>query len=425
MDQNTNIQVDQSTRAVGSSAGSSVIRRLTTWETYQGSNRQYINRCVPKSHGWPISGTVTNRSSDLGKVYEYRPNIRGQTSSGQAKYACGSSKQNKSSEHIQLVHASQNFSRNRPNLGPSHSGSIRGHHQLQVQNIQQSVLRSLISRSRCASPVGLDQSQQFRKLSVCTHSEGPTGDHFSKGFSNIDSAVLARPAVVSHSYKITGPLTATLTTTKVHVDTRKKSRAIKKPRVEDVCLENIRSERLLNQNWSERASYQIRFALAPSTLSVYNRVLSQFRDFCVLKDAQFPPKDSCVIADFLCELGDKSERPKSLLNIAHAAINNLYRAYRVSTPGDSDISDLITALIKSGTSQALRKSSVLPSEPFDSLFRELGDNTSMSIKMLRMKCVALLATVCMLRPSDIAPKSVHFDPTSGHVSKRIFSVQDV
>ena len=102
-----------------------------------------------------------------------------------------------------------------------------------------------------------------------------------------------------------------------------------------------------------------------------------------------------------------------MLNIAQAAINNLYRLYGCSTPGYSDIIDLISALIKTGTTKSIVKSSVLPSEPFDRLFAKMGHNSDMSVKLLRMKCIALLATVCMLCPSDIAPKSVHFDSQSG------------
>ena len=67
----------------------------------------------------------------------------------------------------------------------------------------------------------------------------------------------------------------------------------------------------------------------------------------------------------------------------------------------------------------------MPVTPFRTLFFSLGDNETMSLKMLRLKVVASLALVCMLRPSDIAPRSVPFDKQSGSIQPRIFSTDHV
>ena len=179
--------------------------------------------------------------------------------------------------------------------------------------------------------------------------------------------------------------------------------------------------------WSPRAASQIQFSLAPSTLSYYNSIVNRFHIFCSKHGAKFPPssKDNYLIAEFLCELADSSDRPRSLLNSAQAAITWLYKAHFKKCPFGSDLSYLITALVKSGTKDSLRKSNVIPCEPINNMLRGLGLNSDMSIKHLRMKCIVLLAITFMLRPSDIAPKSVHFDPTNNQTKGTIFSTNEV
>jgi hypothetical protein len=67
----------------------------------------------------------------------------------------------------------------------------------------------------------------------------------------------------------------------------------------------------------------------------------------------------------------------------------------------------------------------MPVECFVALFKSWSPNESLSIKDLRAKCVALLALSVMLRPSDIAPRSVVYDPVTKKVSNVLFTTDQI
>ena len=67
----------------------------------------------------------------------------------------------------------------------------------------------------------------------------------------------------------------------------------------------------------------------------------------------------------------------------------------------------------------------MPITPLRQLLYSLGDNHSMGISNLRLKTVVSLALVFMLRPSDIAPRTVKLNKDLGTVEKRIFSTSQV
>ena len=46
-----------------------------------------------------------------------------------------------------------------------------------------------------------------------------------------------------------------------------------------------------------------------------------------LTTCQFPPTNTAVIAEYLCKLSDRSDRPKSVLNTASSAISLLFEIY--------------------------------------------------------------------------------------------------
>jgi hypothetical protein len=127
------------------------------------------------------------------------------------------------------------------------------------------------------------------------------------------------------------------------------------------------------------------------------------------------------MANFLCDLSDSSSRPASLLKSALAAMAAMYAALDMpALCRTEEIRRLVTALIKSGTRIGMRRSSVMPVQPFLDLFREWPQNSDLPIKDLRAKCICLLALTLMLRPSDIAPKSVQYDSDKDHVSNLVF-----
>lgn len=167
--------------------------------------------------------------------------------------------------------------------------------------------------------------------------------------------------------------------------------------------------------WPERAVHQYKFAWANSTRIQYNRYVDTFNTFCVDNGYSFPPVQSAVIADFLCKLADKSAAPRTVLRSTLAALDLVYKAKGIDSPLQSmEIRNLCTSLIKSGTSQPLNKSSVMPIKPFMNLFESWGPNELLSIKQLRLKAITLLTLGVMARPSDLAPKSVLFTNNTEH-----------
>ena len=167
----------------------------------------------------------------------------------------------------------------------------------------------------------------------------------------------------------------------------------------------------------------IKNCLAPSTLVQYNNQINRFRDFCVLRGLKFPPEFPCYIAEYLRHLAGHSTRPKSILTINVSAIKYLYHALDLPNPCDDNIRYLITALVKSQTEIPRTRVNILPKEPFNALFQSWPDNESLSVKRLRLKVITLLAFAFMLRPSDIAPKSIR--SKDGIEERLIFSTDNV
>ena len=172
-------------------------------------------------------------------------------------------------------------------------------------------------------------------------------------------------------------------------------------------LEDLWKIKLQRLGWSPDTSKYMKFCWAESTLHNYNRMIYRFKVFCDSLGVPFPPRRNSVLADYMCELARNSDRPRGILNNSLAAITNLYRALDMPNPCDDTICNLQSALVKSQTSVARKRVNILPVEPFETLFRKWGDNTGLSTKQLRLKCVTLLAFAFMLRPSDIAPKGLH------------------
>lgn len=133
-----------------------------------------------------------------------------------------------------------------------------------------------------------------------------------------------------------------------------------------------------------------------------------------------------MIADFLLNVCENTARPESTLKNTSAALGNMYEALNVDNPLSSPaITHLKSAIIKSGTSEPMKRSKVIPVKPFVNLFLSMADNYELSIENLRLKCVTLLALCAMLRPSDIAPKAIHYDPDSDSLNQFSIKVSDV
>ena len=190
--------------------------------------------------------------------------------------------------------------------------------------------------------------------------------------------------------------------------------------MENLCLESVWRKNLISKNWSDRAAGQFIYHLAQSTISQYNRYISNYSAFCQLQGLGEMSNVESVVADYLCSICDKSDRPKSVLTANVSALNKYFTAVNMSCVGEN-IHVFVQALIKSGTKSPMHKTPVMPVEAFFKLFNSWPSNDVLSIKDLRLKAVCLFALIAMARPSDFAPKAGVFDPDTFEFSKLIFS----
>ena len=73
----------------------------------------------------------------------------------------------------------------------------------------------------------------------------------------------------------------------------------------------------------------------------------------------------------------------------------------------------------------MARSKAMPVSALTDLFRSWPNNNDLEINKLRAKSLALLALVCMLRPSDVAPGAELFNPETNTTSGFEFTVNDV
>lgn len=150
-------------------------------------------------------------------------------------------------------------------------------------------------------------------------------------------------------------------------------------------------------------------------------------DFCQSRNLDFSDETNThVIADFLCHISDRSDRPESIVKTCTAALNCMFESLgRCSPVNNPDIRRLVTGIIKSGTLAPMKRSQPMPTKSFVELFHSWGQNENMTIKQLRMKTITLLALVCMTRPSDLAPKGVNFNPKDFSVNNIVLSLDNI
>ena len=196
--------------------------------------------------------------------------------------------------------------------------------------------------------------------------------------------------------------------------------------LEDCCLEGVWGSALSELNWPQRAINQFPISLAQSTRYTYNRLLLRCKTFCENRQIVFPPRETGLLAEFLCNTSDESNRPSSVLHSTVAALGHVYMALNIEDiTRDNNIRRLITALIKSGTALPRKRSIVMPTQVFSSLFLSWGQNDQLSIKFLRLKAITLLALAFMLRPSDVAPNATFYNQHSETEQKLSFTTDMV
>lgn len=141
-------------------------------------------------------------------------------------------------------------------------------------------------------------------------------------------------------------------------------------------------------------------------MELYQRQVNKLQIYCEENYLVFPPKETKFIAQFLCFLCDTSDKPKSLINTSIAALQCYYEALDIpNVISDPDIKRLCTSLVKTGTFKPMKRSQVMPVEPFKDLFLSWPENYTLDLSKLRLKVITLLSIVLMLRPSDLAPRA--------------------
>ena len=290
--------------------------------------------------------------------------------------------------------------------------------------VQRQILRSVGNRRGCISANRLGARKQFHQSSIQAAPVDSGKVNKGSSESDSDSAVVARAALVQkvitneHSYA-RPPTNVTQDSIKMGSN----GGTNKEQRMENLRLQDVWRQRLIEEGWEQSARERFLLAWASSTLSLYNRQIEKFREFCKDKD-DFPNVDTACIADFLCSVAEKSSRPKSIVHTSLAALKGLYEALGVPSPVDSPlISRLSCALVKCETTQPRNKTAVMPVASFKELFISWKDNESLSIKQLRLKCITLLALYFMLRPSDISPKAMFV--ADGSAQQFVFSTDNI
>lgn len=134
---------------------------------------------------------------------------------------------------------------------------------------------------------------------------------------------------------------------------------------------------------------------------------------------------SGVLASYLCMVADKCQRPESLLKCNVAAIGHYYAACGLPNPIDQDLRHLVSALTKSGTQAPVRRTKVMPCEPFYRLFSQWPDNEELPLPKLRLKAITLIALVTMARPSDLAPLAQVFNPETDESESVCFNTENL
>ena len=204
------------------------------------------------------------------------------------------------------------------------------------------------------------------------------------------------------------------------------TRIPEKQQVEAVCLESLWWQKLCSLGWSEACTKRLLKTWAPTTLSMYNKYIDKFCMFLKHKgcdDITTVPEN--VLAEYLCNLSNASECPRSILNTTMAALSSFCEARDVKSLSSANVMSLINGLVKSGTVQPLQRSKVMPVNKFTKMFLSWPGNFILTLEWLRLKCVTLFALTTMMRPSDAVPLSKIWDPEIQDFKSMVLSTKNV
>ncbi len=192
-----------------------------------------------------------------------------------------------------------------------------------------------------------------------------------------------------------------------------------------ICLASTWRYRLSSNGWTENAIELFLGAWADSTFISYDRALNGLYRYCVSTGVPFPPTSQADIAVYFSYLAQSSPRPQSSLNTTSAALQQYLGAIQAPPVIDDELKKLIVGIVKTGSKAPMKRSKVMPIQPFRGLFLSWPENNFLTTDRLRLKCITLLALVAMLRPSDAAPKNRTYNFDSGNMESFIFNTDQV
>ena len=314
-------------------------------------------------------------------------------------------------------------------VGTPHHRPLRQYGQPLVTQVQQSILGSSQLRNRRTRSDGLGDREQLCEPSIPVIGQSSRESDGNEGIRNHNRSGMAGATVVPETESFANLPSAShskLSAINAQAN-RGVHRTIEKSAVANICLESVWREKLSFLGWSYRAVRQYPLFLAKETLGGYNRLINRFQGFCIGKGEQLPQcAGQDILVEFLCEIADGSERPNSQLKCALAAMSHLYDAYDLpNLTHSAGVRNMVTALVKSGTVRCRQRSHVLPIGNFVELFCAWPNNKELDLKRLRLKTLVLLSLALMLRPSDVAPKGLLFDPDNCAVEPILFRTSDV
>ncbi len=183
------------------------------------------------------------------------------------------------------------------------------------------------------------------------------------------------------------------------------SRTSQKSKMATGRLESVWLTNLTKKGWSAEAAKTFVTQWVPSTQRTYDHLIEQFIEFISTKGLCLLTVKEPVVIEFLQLLLSSLSQPRSTLSAALAALSHFYQGLGVRAPMTQDVHRFVGALVKVETTLPLCHSSVFDISALRNMFID-WDRTHMDVAWLRMKAIVLMAVSLMLRPSDIAPKSL-------------------
>ena len=396
-----------------------------TGQSRSGDDRQYYNRCLHHAHGRSKSWSIMHGDKSMVHLLQPEHRPHGALFGRERQPECR--RTFSSASTTRMASASQYLSHPGWSVGQTHDRPFCQYAKPLDSHIQRQVLGPVLHRRGRSGTERLESTQQFLQCPVQFITSSDTEGLPKSVHGNRNCTMVAREAMVPATVSsVRGTTVARSQKNRCNLDGRGLPRATTKCPVAFICLENLWTKKLHTLGWDDEYINQYIQAWAPKTRVSYNSMLRKCAQFCQDKDLVYPPNSTKDLAAFLCHIADTSTAPRAQLVTASAALSLVYGAMNMdNVMHDSHIQHLISGVIKSRTLTPAKKSSVMPIAPFRKLFQSFGSNNSMSIERLRMKAVTSLALVLMLRPSDIAPRSVVVDPTSGEIMSRVFSTDQV